>query len=231
MLLLTAGDSYLSVYGDASYMADVSVGAWAYQIPTFGIRAVGLETNTRVERLELLAIVKGMEFVAALDASSRGIHVHTDSTFVLSVLSHLSSHEDLSSRCSFDRVRDLFLQARAALGIRQLKSSKIKGKPVDHQGCHLAARRYLKTHVWDGALHSGAAALKRTEQKLLIRQREYKRLEQQMARLAQQMERAKRELSTAENEVCALREIQRALTLSLFGGAPERLEIVGGDFR
>ena len=202
-LLLTAGDNFIRVYGDASYLADVAVGAWAYQIPTFGIRAVGLEADTWVERLELLAVVKGMEAVATVDASGRGIHVHSDSDFVLSAMHYLSNLQDLPSRRSFDRVRDLFLLASTALGSRQLKPFKIKGKPGDHQACHLEARRHLRKHVWDDVRLSGCAALKRSEQILVARQRDCDRLEQQM-------EKAKRELSIAEVAVRALRQFNEA---------------------
>jgi hypothetical protein len=91
----------------------------------------------------------------------------------------------------------------AAAEVRQLKSFKIKGKPVDHQDCHLEARRHLRKRIWDDVLLSGAAALKRSEQLVVARQRDCDRLEQQM-------EKAKRELSIAEVAVRALRQFNVA---------------------
>jgi ribonuclease HI len=198
MFLLTPGEVSLRVYGDASYLADVSVGTWAFQVPAFRIHAAGLEADTWIERLELMAIVRGIRAIADLDASNRAIQVYTDSDFVVSAFRYLSRREEPPGRRSFNRVRELLAQASAAMGRRQVTWFKIEGKIADHHDCHLAARRHLRKHVWDENQFSGYAALRRSERRLATRQRQYERLERQV-------EEARRELSIAEAETNAIR--------------------------
>jgi ribonuclease HI len=201
--LLPAGERVIQLYGDASYLSEVTSGTWAYQIPTLGLREFGLEADTWTERLELLAIVKGLEAVAAVDFSGRDIHVHTDSTFVLSVMRYLSNLQTLPPRRSFVRVRDLLLQGTAALEGRQVQSFQIKGKVSDHHVCHLEARRHLREQVWEDLQFGGYAALKRAERKFAMLQGKYERLNKQI-------EKTRRELSIADAEVRALRQFNGA---------------------
>ena len=101
------GEFQVDVFADASAYGDLGVGSWAFRIPSFDIIGTGIERGNHVDRFELAGAVSGIEAAARIDASMRPIRVHTDSQFVMSVLTRLAEATEMPPRRSFDRVRDL----------------------------------------------------------------------------------------------------------------------------
>ena len=84
--LLMPGEREVAVFADASASDDLGIGSWNYSIPAFDVCGVGIGYGGHIERYELAGAVGGIDVVASIDASTRPIHVHTDSDFVLAVL-------------------------------------------------------------------------------------------------------------------------------------------------
>ena len=108
----------------ASY--HLGIGSFAYNIPAFDLCGTGIDHGRHIERYELAGAVVGIEAAASIDASTRPIHVHTDSDFVLAVLKRLAEKTELPPRRSYNRVRDLIQRASTALGPRILSIHKMQ---------------------------------------------------------------------------------------------------------
>jgi hypothetical protein len=163
------------------------IGAWAYRVPAFGIQRTGIERGDHIERFELTAVLEGVEMLAAVDHSARPIHVHTDSSFVMTVLKHAVQDRELPSRRSYDRVRDLFVRGVSTLRARVWDFSLCNGDSLDHRFCHAEAQRAIREHV-RGNLP-------------LARQGVIKREEQSLKRLLSEREQLERRLQTVEAEI------------------------------
>jgi ribonuclease HI len=196
------GEPEIAVFADASASDDLGIGSWAYSIPSFDLCGAGIDHGGHIERYELAGAVNGIEAVASIDASTRTIHVHTDSDFVLAVLTRLAEAAALPPRRSYDRVRDLIHRASTALGRRILSFSRCNGDSVDHQRCHLAALSKIRFHIQNDALLRRDFALKREEQTLsgLLRRR---------IQLEKQLQILDLELAVSDTNFRAIREFWR----------------------
>jgi ribonuclease HI len=204
--LLMPGEPEVAVFADASASDDLGIGSWAYNIPAFGVCGAGIDSGGHTERYELAGAVSGIEAAASTDASTRPIHVHTDSDFVLAVFKHLAETAKLPPRRSYDRVRDLIQRASTALGPRRLLFSKCKGDSADHQRCHLIALSEIRWHIQNDILLRRDLALKREERKLagLLKRR---------IQLEKQLQTLDLELAISDMNLRANRELWRCETL------------------
>jgi hypothetical protein len=176
-----------------------------------------------IERYELAGAVSGIEAAASIDASTRPIHVHTDSDFVLAVLKHLAETAELPPRRSYDRVRDLIQRASTALGPRILSFSRCNGDSADHQRCHLAALSKIRWHIQNDILLGRELALKREEQKLmgLLRRR---------IQLEKQLQALDLELAISDTSLRAIREFWRCEALRDVQGEREAASPTCSEF-
>ena len=204
--LLMPGEPEVAVFADASASDDLGIGSWAYSIPAFDVSGAGIDHGGHIERYELAGAVSGIEAAASIDASTRPIHVHTDSDFVLAVLKRLAETAELPPRRSYDRVRDLIQRASTALGPRILSFSRCNGDSADHQRCHLAALSKIRFHIQNDVLLRRDLALKREEQKL-------SRLLTRRIQLEKQLQTLDLELAISDTNLRAIREFWRCETL------------------
>ena len=200
--LLMPGEREVAVFADASASDVLGIGSWAYSIPAFDVSGVGIDHGGHIERYELAGAVGGIEAAASIDASTRPIHVHTDSDFVLAVLKRLAETAELLPRRSYDRVRDLIQRASTALGPRILSFSRCNGDSADYQRCHLAALSRIRFHIQNNVLLRRELALKREEQKLSVLLKRRIQLEKQLQILDQ-------ELAISDTNLRAIREFWR----------------------
>jgi hypothetical protein len=212
--LLMPGEAAIAVFADASASDHLGIGSWAYIIPTFDVCGAGIDNGGHIERYELAGAVSGIEAAARIDASTRPIHVHTDSGFVLAVLKYLAATAELLPRRSYDRVRDLIQRASTALGPRILSFSRCNSNSADHQRCHLAALREIRWYIHNDVLLRRDLALKREEQKLsgLLRRR---------MQLEKQLQALDLELAISDTNLRTIREFWRCETLRNVRGERE----------
>lgn len=146
-LLLKSGPREVVIYGDGSYSQDLLVGAGAAYVPSFGLQPAGSGFGPSAGHFEFWALVEGIRTVVRIDHTTRPLHLHTDSEYVIGVLRFLSSKTDLPARNSFDSIRELYVRAAQLIGTRSARSSRADTKGDFHRICHHSARRALRERI------------------------------------------------------------------------------------
>lgn len=72
----------LKIYTDGAYSGNRQTGGWGVYIPDINIRIIGNENNTTINRMELTAAIKALEFVSnkKLDVN---IEIYSDSMYLV----------------------------------------------------------------------------------------------------------------------------------------------------
>jgi ribonuclease HI len=199
MRRLPAGTSIISVYADASFSSDLDVGCWAFSIPSFTMSSEGIEAGCCNNRLELAGVVHGVAAVVALDYGRRGIRVHTDSDFVITVMRHVGERSSLPSTKGFRRVSDLYQQACDLSCDRSLIAVRRALRDPHHTACDRRARQHLRAFCSADGRLSRAVLLKRAESRKAA-------LTGELSKLEAQLDRVDKQLLQCEIEIAALSE-------------------------
>src|SRR6202035_2884525 len=94
-LSLGSGPEEIMIYGDGSFSYELSAGAWAAHVPSFGLQIVGSGFGPSAGHFEFCALVEGIQAVVRIDHTTRPLHLRTDSEQVVGVLRLLSARVDL----------------------------------------------------------------------------------------------------------------------------------------
>jgi len=157
-LLLSPGPGEIAIYGDGSFSGDLLVGAWAAHVPTFGLMIAGSDSGPSPGHFEFRALLDGIGAVVRVDQTTRPLHLHTDSEFVIGIIRRLSARADLPKRRSLESIRELYRQAAELIGTRSVRWSRADTKGTYHRFCHQSARRALREQIRDYlTLHAEAA--------------------------------------------------------------------------
>jgi hypothetical protein len=92
-------------------------------------------------------MVEGIRAVVHIDHTTRPLHLHTDSDYVIAALRFLPSKTELPARKRFDTIRSAHLQAIQLLGPRSVHWSRANTKEAFHRMCHNAARSALRRQL------------------------------------------------------------------------------------
>jgi ribonuclease HI len=183
---LTAGESRVSLYADASYSHDLETGCWAFSIPAFPLEAIGIEAGGSNNHLELAAVLYGLKAVHALDFGKRPVRIHTDSEFVIGVLRHASAGSPLPARKAYRDVAELYDRLSDLCGGRKITATRDVVGSVHHTACDRRARRNLRKYCREG-LFSRTILLRRAEARRASLQSQLKQLECSMDRVEQEV--------------------------------------------
>ncbi len=182
-LLLQSGPQEVAIYGDGSFSCDLLVGAWAAHVPSFGLQIAGSGSGPPEGHFEFCALVEGIRAAASIDHTTRLLHLHTDSEYVIAVLRFLSSRADLPARRSFESIRALYVQATQLIGTRPVRWSRANTKSAFHRVCHLSARCALRKQIQNRLAVDAVMALRYEEHRRGEFLRERERLVQRVRRI------------------------------------------------
>jgi len=173
-LLLKPGPEEIAIYGDGSFSYDLSVGAWAAYVPSFGLQTAGSYFGRSEGHFEFCALVEGIRAVVTIDHTTRPLHLHTDSEYVIGALRLLSSRSDLPARKSFDGIRESHALGAQLIGTRIVRWSRADTKGAFHRICHQAARCALRKHMQRHLAADAVMALRYEERRreVLLRNRD-----------------------------------------------------------
>jgi ribonuclease HI len=198
---LTAGESRISLYADASYSHDLETGCWAFSIPAFPLDGIGIEAGGSNNHLELAAVVYGLRAVDALDFAKRPVRIHTDSEFVIGVLRHASAGSPLPVRKSYSGVADLYDRLSDLYAGRKVTATRDVAGSVHHTACDRRARRNLRRYCREG-LFSRTILLRRAEARRTSLQSQLKQLERSMDRVEQEVFRCDLAIAALRSGQC-----------------------------
>ena len=112
--------------------------------PQLNLEGAGKAEGKTVTRFEFLAVLDGLEAVAAADKCGLPIQVFSDCDSTVAAINSLQKGEPLKKpeRCA-DRA-DLLPRLQAVLAVRQIHVTRYTGGSTHHQDCHCRARRQLR---------------------------------------------------------------------------------------
>lgn len=73
----------LKIYTDGSCSPSSRDGGWAFCIPELNIRVCHKEKDTTVNRMELMAVIKALEFITDADLNIATYEIYSDSMYVI----------------------------------------------------------------------------------------------------------------------------------------------------
>lgn len=145
--LLGPGDPVIHAYGDGSFTTiELSIGAWAYSVPAFGLEVTRVESASSVEYFEFSAVAQSIIAIQAIDRTGRTICVYTDSTFVIAAMQHVNSGV-LPPRKSYDRLRAAFSTLTNIVNGRRIECQLADVLSGPHRACHNGAVRAVREHI------------------------------------------------------------------------------------
>lgn len=73
----------ISFYTDGAYSSKMQKGGWAFYCPEYHLRLCGNATNTTINRMELLAAIKVLEFIEDANIEEKEITIFSDSMYLV----------------------------------------------------------------------------------------------------------------------------------------------------
>lgn len=71
----------INIYTDGAYSPTENRGGWAFYCPELHIRVVGNKDNTTINRMELMAAIKALEFISDSNIQDKEITIYSDSMY------------------------------------------------------------------------------------------------------------------------------------------------------
>ena len=164
----------IALYADGSFSHEVGIGAWAFKAPELNLEGGGKAEGKTVTRFEFLAVLDGLEAVAAADKSGLPIQVFSDCDSTVAAINCLQKGEPLKKPERYADRADLLPRLQAILAVRQIQVTRYTGGSLHHQDCHARARRQLREEVDHNPkiLHRLALIRQRSRLEQLIGDRE-----------------------------------------------------------
>ncbi len=159
----------IALYADGSFSHELGIGAWAFKAPELNLEGEGKAEGRTVTRFEFLAVLDGLEAVAAADKSGLPIQVFSDCDSTVAAINCLQKGEPLKKPARYVDREDLLPWLQAVLAVRQVHVTRYNGGSLHHQDCHCRARRQLRDPK---TLHRLALIRQRTRLAQLIGDRE-----------------------------------------------------------
>jgi ribonuclease HI len=135
------------LYADGSFSCEVGVGAWAFTASALNLEGVGSSEGTTVTRFEFLAVLHGLEAVAAVDKSGLPVHVISDCDSTVAAVKRLAARLPLKNPAKYQDRADLIPRLKAVLAERPVQVTRYSGGRLEHKACHRNARRKLREEV------------------------------------------------------------------------------------
>jgi ribonuclease HI len=172
--LIESGSKEVTIYGDGSFSCELSIGGWAANIPSFGLRIAGGHSGPSAGYFEFWALLEGIRAVVTIDHTTRPLHLHTDCEYVIAILRRLSSRANLPARRAWNSVRAPYEDAIRLIGARHIRWSRADTKGVLHQICHQSARAARREQIQESLASNPVIALGFEERRRneLVRNRE-----------------------------------------------------------
>ncbi len=123
--------STIKIYTDGSCHTQQCVGVWVAIVFIDGLKHVttGVERNTTHNRMELLAVIKALEFVLDKQGDATHMEVISDSQYVVGLLDRKHKFEDLNYHTKKgNQIRNVDLVKQLLCYVTKLKVSLIKIK-------------------------------------------------------------------------------------------------------
>lgn len=73
----------ITIYTDGAYSSTRNRGGWAFYCPELHIRVAGNKDITTVNRMELMAVIKALEFISDSNVPDKEITIYSDSMYVI----------------------------------------------------------------------------------------------------------------------------------------------------
>ena len=159
----------IALYADGSFSHEVGIGAWAFKAPELNLEGGGKAEGKTVTRFEFLAVLDGLEAVAAADKSGLPIQVFSDCDSTVAAINCLQKGEPLKKPERYADRADLLPRLQAILAVRQIQVTRYTGGSLHHQDCHCRARQQLRDPK---TLHRLALIRQRARLAQLIGERE-----------------------------------------------------------
>lgn len=83
----------INFYTDGAYSIKNNRGGWAFYSPELNLRVIGTEYNTTNNRMELMAVIKVLEFISDSNVEDKEITINSDSMYVIGVTTQNWSKE------------------------------------------------------------------------------------------------------------------------------------------
>ena len=126
----------IALYADGSFSHEVGIGAWAFKAPELNLEGAGKAEGKTVTRFEFLAVLDGLEAVAAADQSGLPIQVFSDCDSTVAAINCLQKGEPLKKPERYADRADLLPRLQAILAVRQIQVTRYTGGSLHHQDCH-----------------------------------------------------------------------------------------------
>src|SRR5271169_3838599 len=159
----------IALYADGSFSHEVGIGAWAFKAPELNLEGGGKAEGKTVTRFEFLAVLDGLEAVAAADKSGLPIQIFSDCDSTVAAINCLLKGEPLKKPERYADRADLLPRLQAILAVRQIQVTRYTGGSLHHQDCHCRARQQLRDPK---TLHRLALVRQRARLAQLIGERE-----------------------------------------------------------
>ena len=92
--LINPGEAHIAD-GRSAEVVKEQRGTWAANIPSFGLQIVGTDWGPSAGYFEFCALLEGIRAVVRVDHTTRPLHLHTDSDYVIGALRFLPSKTGL----------------------------------------------------------------------------------------------------------------------------------------
>jgi ribonuclease HI len=196
---LSSGLEFVPLFADGSHYAEAAVGCWVYNLPAFSLVRFGIDgacpSNNAVE---FAAVVHGLTAATTIDLTERPIHIHTDSSFVITVMDLVAKRLPLPDRKPYQQVVQLYSQACDVTSGRRFKVSSHCTGNRDHKVCDRKAREELRRYCSadKSVAHRVLLARARMQRRDFIRQVE--QVQQTMRNLESKLVRCEMEIAALE---------------------------------
>src|SRR5579872_6584217 len=137
----------IALYADGSFSSEVGIGAWAFLAPVLNLEGVGSSEGNTVTRFEFLAVLHGLEAVAAVDKCGLPVHVFSDCDSTIAAIEKLRAGLPLKNPSKYEDRADLIPRLQAILTERQVQVTRYRSGRLEHQACHRNAIRKLRAEV------------------------------------------------------------------------------------
>jgi ribonuclease HI len=195
---LSSGLDIVPLFTDGSHFVESALGCWVYNLPAFPLVRFGIHSACPSSNVvELAAVVHGLTTATTIDLTDRPIHVHTDSTFVITVMDFVAKRLPLPKRKAYQQVVNLYSQACDVTSRRRFKVSGHYTGDRHHQLCDRKAKEELRRYC--------AADKSAANRVLLARARtRYGDLIRQVEEAQQKLRNVEVKLVRCEMEIAAL---------------------------
>jgi ribonuclease HI len=137
----------IALYADGSFSYEAGVGAWAFKVPQLNLEGEGSTGGKTVTRFEFLAVLEGLEAVAAADKSRSPIQVFSDCDSTVAAINSLTRCEPLKKPERYTDRADLLPRLQAVLAVHPVDVTRYAGGSLHHQDCHAKAHRRLRREI------------------------------------------------------------------------------------